>query len=234
MLEEAKEQHEIAIQSGIDLLRACQSDSEEYFGVGSEKIEQIIKGLESESPELHDEAYETLRGLMKNLEGDPSETAQIGYDICAGLASGLESGISLVSEKAYKVADEANKQFAGYYQIASPSRLMKRQGGFITEGLAIGLEKGLNSPLSAMSNMSDKLHHAFDGAFDTNTYLMPAVSALMSGIGYRTASSYDMNSYTNTTDYESIGKEVAKAIGDSGIKVEVGRREFGRLVNEVI
>ena len=234
MLEEAKEQHEIAIQSGIDLLRACQSDSEEYFGVGSEKIEQIIKGLESESPKLHDEAYEMLRGLMKNLEGDPSETAQIGYDICAGLASGLESGISLVSEKAYKVADEANKQFSSYYEIASPSRLMKRQGGFITEGLAIGLEQGLNSPLSAMSNMSDKLHHAFDGAVDTNAYLMPAVSALMSGIGYRTASSYDMNSYSNTTDYEAIGKEVAKAIGDSGIKVEVGRRAFGRLVNEVI
>lgn len=234
MLEEAKKQYEIAYSSGVKMLQTYQSDAQEYFGVGSEKIAQIIKGLESNEPLLQDEAKIALRELMNNLKSDPSETAQIGYDICAGLAAGLESGISLIHEKAYKVADVANTQFSSYYEIASPSRLMKRQGGFITEGLAIGLEKGLNSPLSAMSNMSDKLHHAFNSDFDINTYLMPAVSSLMSGIGYRTMSSYDMNSYTDTTDYEAIGKEVAKAIGDSGIRVEVGRREFGRLVNEVI
>ena len=234
MIEEAKKQYNVAVQSGIDLLRACQSDSEKYFGVGTEKIENIIKGLESEEPTLQSEAKLVLQELMNNLKSNPSETAQIGYDICAGLAAGLESGIPMIREKAYKVADKANTRFAGYYEIGSPSRLMKRQGGFITEGLAIGLEKGLNSPLSAMSNMSKKLHYAFDEDFDTNAYLMPAVSSLMSGIGHRTVSSYDMNSYTDTTDYEAIGKEVAKAIGDSGIKVEVGRREFGRLVNEVI
>ena len=234
MLEEAKKQYEIAYSSGVKMLQAYQKDSEEYFGVGSEKIAQIIKGLESEEPLLQNEAKVALQELMNNLKGNPSETAQIGYDICAGLAAGLESGIPLIREKAYKVADEAHTQFTSYYEIASPSHLMERDGEFIDKGLANGLEKGLNSPLSAMSNMNDKLHHAFDSDFDINTYLMPAVSSLMSGIGYRTMSSYDMNSYTDTTDYEAIGKEVAKAIGDSDIRVEVGRREFGRLVNEVI
>ena len=233
MLEEAKKQYEIAYSSGVKMLQAYQKDSEEYFGVGSEKIAQIIKGLESEEPLLQNEAKVALQELMNNLKGNPSETAQIGYDICAGLATGLESGIPMIREKAYKVADEANTQFASYYEIASPSRLMKRQGGFITEGLAIGLENGLNSPLSAMSNMSDKLHHAFDDSFNTG-YVVDAANNLMAGLGSRATSTSDMNYQGVSTDYEAIGKEVAKAIGDSGIRVEVGRREFGRLVNEVI
>lgn len=233
MLEEAKKQYEIAYSSGVKMLQTYQSDAQEYFGVGSEKIAQIIKGLESNEPLLQDEAKIALRELMNNLKSDPSETAQIGYDICAGLAAGLESGISLIHEKAYKVADAANTQFSSYYEIASPSRLMKRQGGFITEGLAIGLEKGLNSPLSAMSNMSDKLHHAFDDSFNTG-YVVDAANNLMAGLGSRATSTSDMNYHGVSTDYEAIGKEVAKAIGDSGIRVEVGRREFGRLVNEVI
>lgn len=232
MLQEAEKQYKVAYDSGVKMLQAYQNDSQEYFGVGADKIAQLIKGLESENPNLQKEAYSTLRSLMNNLKGNPSETAQIGYDICAGLASGLESGISLVSDKAYKVAKAANTQFTSFYEIKSPSRLMKREGGYITKGLAIGLEDGLKNPLAAMSNMSEKLHHAFDGDF-SSSYVVDAANSVMSGFS-KAAVSSNMNYHSAAFDYAAVGKEVAKAIGNSGIALEIDKRPFGRLVSEVI
>lgn len=66
---------------------------------------------------------------------------QIGKNIVQGLINGIGGMISSVKNKASELANSITSKITGLLKIKSPSRLMREYGGFVGEGLAIGIDK---------------------------------------------------------------------------------------------
>lgn len=82
---------------------------------------------------------------------------QFGRDIVDGLKAGImekwDAMVGWFKEK----ADALAADFASWFGIQSPSRVMREMGGFITQGLQLGLQDGLPGVRNAMISVSDAI-----------------------------------------------------------------------------
>lgn len=91
------------------------------------------------------------------------------------LITGLINGIKAKAAEAIAVM----KNFAARLQLGftipnrihSPSRVFMQYGGFLMDGLNIGLKRGQTQPLSQMSRLSDKLQNRIENADLSETAL---------------------------------------------------------------
>lgn len=236
MIESAEKQLQTERDKNKKLIQEYSGQAEKYFNTSIDNMEQLIEGLESKDPEVQGKAIATAKEMIKNLKGKDDSFYQTGADALQGFINGMNSKESSLYSVAWGMVNKMMGLMKGPQGLDehSPSKALRKIGSYGILGLIKGFEDESDYAINTAFGIVQSIRNAFSQSDAFQLPVIESANSLMSGIGYRTASSYDMNSYTNTTDYEAIGKEVAKAIGDSGIRVEVGRREFGRLVNEVI
>ena len=75
------------------------------------------------------------------VKGIANDAVSWGKDIIAGIGKGMTSMAGWVVDKAKGVVDGIPKAVKSFFGIKSPSRLMMEYGGYITEGLGVGMEK---------------------------------------------------------------------------------------------
>lgn len=98
-------------------------------------------------------AFSTGIGRVKSFfAGLPDWLKSIGAHMMSGLLTFITPG-ALVS-RLLAVAKSGITAFKNYFGIKSPSRLMMGMGGYITEGLASGIDRGSGSPISAAKSMA--------------------------------------------------------------------------------
>lgn len=91
----------------------------------------------------------------------PSSFTQFGTNIIQGLWNGLKSKFEAVKAWFAEKAASLKQTFAGVMGIHSPSRVFRRFGGWMMEGLQIGLDKGAASPVASVANTADRLKSSF-------------------------------------------------------------------------
>nr|DAK42806.1 MAG TPA: minor tail protein [Caudoviricetes sp.] len=91
----------------------------------------------------------------------PSSFTQFGTNIIQGLWNGLKSKFEAVKAWFAEKAASLKQTFAGVMGIHSPSRVFRRFGGWMMEGLQIGLDKGAASPVASVANMAGRLKSSF-------------------------------------------------------------------------
>lgn len=79
---------------------------------------------------------------------------QVGKDIITGLINGIGSMASAVWNKAKEIANGIGDSIKDFFGIRSPSRLMMEYGGFIGEGLEIGIDGMVSKVKNAASEMA--------------------------------------------------------------------------------
>lgn len=67
----------------------------------------------------------------------------IGKDIVQGMIDGIKSMASKAIDTAKDLASKVANSVKGFFKISSPSRLMMEYGGYIGEGLAIGIKNSV-------------------------------------------------------------------------------------------
>ena len=87
----------------------------------------------------------------------PSSFTQFGANIIQGLWNGLKSKIESVKTWFAQQAASLKQTFAGVMGIHSPSRVFRRFGGWMMEGLQIGLDKGASRPITSVANTAGRL-----------------------------------------------------------------------------
>lgn len=96
-------------------------------------------------------------GFMTNLksEFDSILTAvkQYGVDLIQGFIDGINSKIKDLLATASNLIDELKKKFTIKFDFGSPSKVMEEMGGWVGEGLAIGMDKSTKDVLKAATNM---------------------------------------------------------------------------------
>ncbi|MDA1791762.1 phage tail tape measure protein [Bacillus cereus group sp. BY5-1LC] len=82
--------------------------------------------------------FSKVGSIVKNVAKD---AVSWGKDIIAGIGEGMAAMGGWVADKAKGVVSGIPKAVKKFFGIRSPSRLMMEFGGFITEGLGVGMEK---------------------------------------------------------------------------------------------
>nr|WP_269205715.1 phage tail tape measure protein [Clostridium botulinum] len=102
----------------------------------------------------------SIAGWRIMLGGLPSFMNKIGGWMCDGLLGGLGSGLKKVTSFVTNMASSIKNKFKSILGIHSPSRVFRAYGGFIGEGLCLGMDDmkdTINSKVSGMANMITSL-----------------------------------------------------------------------------
>ena len=91
----------------------------------------------------------------------PSSFTQFGANIIQGLWNGLKSKIESVKTWFAQQAASLKQTFAGVMGIHSPSRVFRRFGGWMMDGLQISLDRGAASPIASMAGVAGRLKSGF-------------------------------------------------------------------------
>ena len=81
-----------------------------------------------------------LDELPHSIETLPDFSQAAGENISVGLANGINARASEAITAAMQLANSVSSIIASSLMIASPSKVMEEYGGYIGQGLAIGME----------------------------------------------------------------------------------------------
>lgn len=82
-----------------------------------------------------------------------ADFGSIGKNVAAGLGGGIDAGAGEVVTSAENMAQDTIDGAESAFEINSPSRVFKGMGGFITEGLALGVNNGTKQVTQAVTSM---------------------------------------------------------------------------------
>lgn len=91
----------------------------------------------------------------------PSSFTQFGANIIQGLWNGLQSKFESVKAWFAGKAASLKQTFAGVMGIHSPSRVFRRFGGWMMDGLQIGLDSGAARPIASVADTAGRLKSGF-------------------------------------------------------------------------
>lgn len=127
-----------AAQLVMDLLAEIGAHLPELLESGIELVGQLIAGLIKAIPDLIAAIPDVIVGITDTLL--KYDWIQIGKDILTGLANGILGFVGTVVDAAKEAAGKIADAFKDFFDIHSPSRLMKDEvGRQITAGIAEGI-----------------------------------------------------------------------------------------------
>ena len=126
-----------------DQLAKADSAYKEYWNSSSATIEEAVKITKSVEPQFE----------------------QSGKSFDSGLATGINQNSWQVSNAAKNSALAAKNAFNSTLQIKSPSRVMKKSGGFFVAGIATGIADSIDEAEKEVTYMANKLTGAVDDIF---------------------------------------------------------------------
>lgn len=97
-----------------------------------QRIAEIVTGIAQDISELPGRILDSFASL-------PSQMYSVGTDIMAGLLGGMRALFPDVTNLALEIASTVVDTISGAFDIASPSRVMKRIGEFVGEGFIQGI-----------------------------------------------------------------------------------------------
>jgi tape measure domain-containing protein len=158
----------------------------------------LPSGLEPGSAEA--EAWMRRAQGAASRSTDVSQDAlDFGRNFSRGAADGIASEAPSVAAAAAGVAQGAVDSFKSQAEIKSPSRVMAEQGGFLVEGVAVGIEDQAEIAMRASSVMAENVVDASAGV------LAPSAGAM--SVGGAAGDSYS-SSTTSTSNRPIIHFDV--------------------------
>lgn len=117
----------------------------------------------------------------------PGKFTEFGSNIISGLWNGLKAKFEEVKVWFSGVAGWFSSKFAIRNEIHSPSRLFRRFGGWMMQGLQLGIDSGASRPLNAIGSVASDLQQRFSDNTSSLAASMAANSAELSAARQGTA-----------------------------------------------
>ncbi|PEQ31492.1 phage tail tape measure protein [Bacillus thuringiensis] len=110
----------------------------EFIVSNFKTIKKAITGAFTGVVDTVKDVFSKVGTIVKNVAKD---AVSWGKDIIAGIGEGMSGMADWLIKKAKGVVSGIPKAVLKFFGIRSPSRLMMEYGGYITEGLGVGMEK---------------------------------------------------------------------------------------------
>ena len=148
-----------AVRDGLEGPNGLQinSPSRVMYENGRYAIAGFVKGIDNQNKiSLQPKMITIAKGVVSDIkrEAGPDKFREIGTNIIRGLIDGIASKEGDLNTKVESIANTITRKFQKVLQIHSPSRIMARLGGFVTEGLAIGIEGNTELVANASENLA--------------------------------------------------------------------------------
>lgn len=137
-------------------------------------ILNFLDGIARNGPKIIDKGMWTVLKLLEGVRDAITKYSykfnkvgrEIAWAIVDGMTNGLASKAWSFGESMVSVAKKGYNKVKNFFGIHSPSRLMKELGGFVGEGLAIGIENTGDRVAGAGDNMASAAYDAMSRALD--------------------------------------------------------------------
>lgn len=137
-------------------------------------ILNFLDGIARNGPKIIDKGMWTVLKLLEGVRDAINKYShrfnkvgrEIAWAIVDGMTNGLASKAWSFGESMVSVAKKGYNKVKNFFGIHSPSRLMKELGGFVGEGLAIGIENTGERVAAAGDNMSSAAYDVMSRALD--------------------------------------------------------------------
>lgn len=148
-----------AVRDGLEGPNGLQinSPSKVMYENGRYAIAGFVKGIDNQNKiSLQPKMITIAKGIVSDIkrEAGPDKFREIGTNIMRGLIDGIASKEGDLKTKVESIANTITGKFQKALQIHSPSRIMAKLGGFVTEGLAIGIEGNTELVANASENLA--------------------------------------------------------------------------------
>ena len=148
-----------AVRDGLEGPDGLQinSPSKVMYENGRYAIAGFVKGIDNQNKiSLQPKMITIAKGIISDIkrEAGPDKFREIGTNIMRGLIDGIASKEGDLKTKVESIANTITGKFQKVLQIHSPSRIMAKLGGFVTEGLAIGIEGNTELVANASENLA--------------------------------------------------------------------------------
>lgn len=121
---------------------------------GEELLTMLGNGLSNLGSTISNAVRTIWNSLKEKLTEKIESMKNIGKNILQGLIDGITSMASKVADTVSNIASSISDGFKNFFGIASPSKLFAQYGGFIDEGLAIGIEKNTGIVEDAVGDLN--------------------------------------------------------------------------------
>lgn len=171
--------------------------------------------------------FEDIWAKIKNIF-DFSEMKNIGRNLLEGFVNGILEKAEALYNKVRGIVSSVKNIFTGQagFDIHSPSRWSKSIFKFIMDGAAIGLEDGVPTVMSTISNVNDKLKNGFGIA----AIEMGATIGINEGFGPGNPEENTGYLLNRILDAITSGNETLR----SGQIIKLDNRELGRAVRSYV
>lgn len=131
--------------------------------------EQMVYAVENNGAKITQAEFDTIQQLidmskteLSKVKGEfvaqtedwASTMFNVGQDMSIGVARGMRAELAQVKEAARGVAEAARTTIVNIMDIASPSKVMSKLGGFVSEGFAEGIADNASMVEDAMTRLT--------------------------------------------------------------------------------
>jgi phage-related protein len=151
------------------------------------------------------EFVSNIFGKIKEL---PSKVVSIGKDLVNGLWNGIKEKMSYLKNKISEFGQEITAKIKSVFGISSPSKVTKRLGGYLAEGLGDGFTEG-------MRDVNREINAALPDFSELETKTGATATATTGGLDYYTLVNAFKEALTSVDvelDDVKVGKFVKKTV----------------------
>jgi hypothetical protein len=133
---------------------------------GKQLFMAIVTAIPTIAGKLGPALIRLLPRMVSAVKGMIPQMLAAGRDLVAGLARGLAQNAGRVVSGLLSIARNAIGAFKRFFGINSPSRLMASMGGFLTQGLGGGIDKGISKVRGTVRKLSTAVTDSFAPTLD--------------------------------------------------------------------
>lgn len=122
---------------------------------GAYVIAGLTKGIEENENLAVDAMRKVSLGIIDSLNSFPIVMEEIGNNAMIGFNNGLQSEGNNAIVTANNIANQVAETMRKALEIHSPSRVMEKIGGYVGEGLAVGMEKSKKLVSKVSESLAD-------------------------------------------------------------------------------
>lgn len=154
----------------------------EFF---SNAWESMKNGLVTWISKINKSIRDFANSIVTWFKGIPKKMLDIGRNIVEGLWNGIKGAASWLREKIFGFASSIIDGFKEAFGIASPSKVMRSQGDYLMQGLALGISNSVDLVKSQIQTVAETINSTLDKTLDTARKV--SVSADFDSLGEESA-----------------------------------------------